>query len=468
MENAKTSAAIGFGNTMESAKTNPKIGFKEYFTYGMGNFASQLSWTMVSTYLAVFYTDIFGLTTGAVAILFLVAKIWDGINDPMMGTIMERTHTKWGRFRPYIVIGAPLLVLFTILTFTVPNFGGTAKLVYAYITYIGLGMIYTMTNVPYQGLPAVMTRDPKKINRLNAAQTMGMMLGMIILNLFTLPLVNYIETIKPKAGYQITAGLFAIIALPMFWICAKTCKETVVINKEDQPPIRESVYQIVKNKNLLMIILYTIFSMTGAMGRIGVAVYFYLHVANTGSLTALFMMTPMIMGAILMPITPKIMEKFGKRNVVFFALFIQIVGLLMMIFGPYTNIPYLIVCHIIYGLGAVEKACGPCMIVDALDAMDLKTGVRPDGTAFSLMGLGVKIGTAIGSALGVAIMGWYGYSGAEQITAQIKQGIMVGVNWVPIVVFLISALPIFFYSLKEKDMVEIRAKLKARNDAKSK
>lgn len=152
------------------------IGPKQYFTYGLGNFASQLSWTMVSTYLAVFYTDVFGLTAGAVAILFLVAKIWDGINDPMMGTIMERTHTKWGRFRPYITIGAPLLVIFTILTFTVPGFGETGKLVYAYITYIGLGMVYTMTNVPYQGLPAVMTRDPQKINRLNAAQTMGMML----------------------------------------------------------------------------------------------------------------------------------------------------------------------------------------------------------------------------------------------------------------------------------------------------
>lgn len=93
------------------------VGPKQYFTYGMGNFASQLSWTMVSTYLAVFYTDVFGISTGAVAILFLVAKIWDGINDPMMGTIMERTHTRWGRFRPYIAIGAPMLVVFTILTF---------------------------------------------------------------------------------------------------------------------------------------------------------------------------------------------------------------------------------------------------------------------------------------------------------------------------------------------------------------
>lgn len=117
---------------------------KHYFVYGLGNFASQLSWTMVSTYLSIFYTDVFGLGVGAVALLMLIAKVWDGINDPMMGTLMERTHTRWGRFRPYIFVGAIFLVIFTILTFTVPGFGGPAKLAYAYITYIGLGMSYTI------------------------------------------------------------------------------------------------------------------------------------------------------------------------------------------------------------------------------------------------------------------------------------------------------------------------------------
>lgn len=104
---------------------------KHYFVYGLGNFASQLSWTMVSTYLSIFYTDVFGLGVGAVALLMLIAKVWDGINDPMMGTLMERTHTRWGRFRPYIFVGAIFLVIFTILTFTVPGFGGPAKLAYA-------------------------------------------------------------------------------------------------------------------------------------------------------------------------------------------------------------------------------------------------------------------------------------------------------------------------------------------------
>lgn len=452
---------------MEKIKSNTIGGF-QYFCYGLGNFASQLSWTMVSTYLAVFYTDVFGLEAGAVSILFLVAKIWDGCNDPMMGELMEHTHTKWGRFRPYIVIGAPLLVVFTILTFTVPNFGDVGKLVYAYITYIGLGMIYTVTNVPYQGLPAVMTPDSKKVNRLMAAQMMGMVLGMIVLNLGTLPLVNLLGHGDPKAGYQLTASLFAIAALPMFWLCAWACKETVVVRKENQVPVKQSLKMIATNKNLMMVVMYTICNMAAMMGRIGVAVYFYMYVVQDFRFITIFMMMQMIVGAIVMPFAPKAMEKFGKKPLLYFALIIQAVALFMMVFGPYKNIPYLFVCHIIYGLGYLSGPCGAVMLVDALDEMDLRTGVRTDGTAFALNGLGSKVGSAIGSALGIAIIGWFGYVGGGEITEHVQNGIIVATNIVPAIIFLIGIIPVALYSLNESDMIGIREALRVRNEQREK
>ncbi|MCR5777605.1 MAG: glycoside-pentoside-hexuronide (GPH):cation symporter [Lachnospiraceae bacterium] len=440
-----------------------KIGAQKYFAYGLGNFASQLSWTMVSTYLAVFYTDVFGLTTGAVAVLFLVAKIWDGINDPMMGEIMEHTHTRWGRFRPYIVIGAPLLVIFTILTFTVPNFDNPHKLIYAYVTYIGLGMIYTMTNVPYQGLPAVMTTDGGKINRLMTSQLMGMVLGMIILNLGTLPLVNILGHGDMKTGYQYTAALFAILALPMFWYCASQCKETVVVHKEHQVSIKDSMKLIMGNKNFMMVVLYTIANMTAMMGRIGVAVYYYMYVVKDYRFITIFMMMQMLVGAVIMPFSPKIIEKFGKKKVVYFSLIVQAAGLLMMAFGPKTNIPFIFVCHIVYGLGYVAGPCGSIMLCDSLDEMDLKTGVRTDGTAFSLNGLGSKIGTALGSALGVAVIGWFGYQAGGEITATVSTGINVAVNIIPAVIFLLGIIPVAAYSMDESKVAEIREQLKIRN-----
>ncbi|MDR1017820.1 MAG: glycoside-pentoside-hexuronide (GPH):cation symporter [Lachnospiraceae bacterium] len=441
-----------------------KIGPLQYFAYGTGNFASQLSWTMVSTYLTVFYTDVFGLGAGAVAVLFLVARIWDGINDPMMGEIMEHTHTRWGRFRPYVVIGAPLLVVFTVLTFTVPGFSSTGKLIYAYVTYIGLGMVYTMTNVPYQGLPGVMTDKGPKIGRLMTAQMMGMVIGMIALNLFTLPLVKFFGQGNEKAGYQITASVFAIVALPLFWFCAKQCKEVITVKKEHQVSVKESVKCIVKNKNLMMVLLYTVLNMSGMMGRIAVAVYFYMYVVRDFRFITIFMMMQMIVGAIVMPFSPRIMEKLGKKATIVLAQILQAGGLLIMAFGPHQNIPFLFVCHIIYGLGYIAGPCGSTMIVEAVDDVDLKTGVRTDGTAFALNGLGSKIGTAVGSAVGIAVIGAFGYVANAQQTAHAIQGINIGVNIVPAIFFLLGIIPTLFYSLKDKDVEEIRAKLRKRND----
>ena len=445
-------------------KKDNKIGPLQYFAYGTGNFASQLSWTMVSTYLAVFYTDVFGLSAGAVAVLFLVAKIWDGVNDPMMGEIMEHTHTRYGRFRPYIALGAPLLVIFTILTFTVPNFGTTGNLIYAYVTYIGLGMVYTMTNVPYQGLPAVMTDDSKKVNRLMTVQLMGMVLGMIILNLGTLPMVNFFGQGNQKAGYQITASVFAIAALPMFWFCAKMCKETVIVRKENQVPVKESMKLIFKNRNMMMVVLYTVCNMSAMMGRIGVAVYYYMYVVKNFTFITVFMMMQMIVGAVVMPLAPRVIEKFGKKKTVYFAMLVQAAGLLMMVFGPYQNIPYLFVCHIVYGLGYIAGPCGAIMLIDALDDMDLKTGVRTDGTAFSLNGLGSKIGTAVGSALGVAVIGWFGYQAGQDVSAHTQLGITIAANVIPAVIFLVGIIPVALFNLKESDMPGIREKLRIRNE----
>ncbi len=439
-----------------------KVKRSTFFTYGMGCFASQLSWAMVGSYLSLYYTDVVGFSTTTIAILFLVAKIWDGINDPIMGTLMERTHTKWGRFRPYIVIGAPLLVMFTVLTFTVPNFGSTGNLIYAYITYIGLGMTYTMTNVPYCALPAVMTREAKTIDRLNTAQMMGMLAGQILLNLVTLTIVGKFDLIHSGHGYQYTATLYALLALPMFWITAKTCKETVVVEKKEQVPVKEALTLILKNKNLLMIILFQILYMMHMMGRMGVATYFYLYVLEAGSLTGVFMMLPMAVSLIAFPLCPKLIEKFGKKKTIIGCSIIHIVGLVLIAFGPH-NILFMIFAHIIYGAGSIELSCPPSMIVEALDAMDDKTGVRPDGTAFSLLGLGNKIGQAIGAAVGIALIGAFGYAANVEITESITFGINFSVNGLPLILLVLSFIPLFFYDLNEEKMVGIRARLKERN-----
>ena len=147
---------------------------------------------------------------------------------------------------------------------------------------------------------------------------------------------------------------------------------------------------------------------------------------------------------------------------------VQAAGLLMMVFGPYQNIPYLFVCHIVYGLGYIAGPCGAIMLIDALDDMDLTTGVRTDGTAFSLNGLGSKIGTAVGSALGVAVIGWFGYQAGQDVSAHTQLGITIAANVIPAVIFLVGIIPVALFNLKESDMPGIREKLRIRNEEREK
>lgn len=441
--------------------------FKNYFVFGMGNFASQLSWTMVGTYLSIFYTDVFGLGVGAVAMLMLVAKVWDGINDPMMGTIMERTHTRWGRFRPYIFVGAPLLVIFTILTFTVPGFGGPAKLVYAYVTYIGLGMAYTMTNVPYTALPVVMTHDPKEVNRLNAAQMMGMTIGQIVLNLTVLPLVTFIGGGDQASGYQKTAALLAIVALPMFWAVAVLSKEKVTVEKKEQGKILDGLKMIAKNKNLLCAMFYSFFNMFGILGRVSVAVFFYIHCVQNFALITVFMMMQMAVGTLVMPFAPKFVEKFGKRNGAIISMVIQGGALILLYFGPSANIPFNFLCMVIYGVGYLAGPSGSGMIVDAIDDFDDKYGVRNDGMAFSFNGTAIKIATAIANSVFLLVMGAFGYVGGGEITPHVQTGINIAANLLPGIVFLIGIIPLAMYDLDKPGYMEaVRERLTARNTAK--
>lgn len=439
-----------------------------YFVYGLGNFASQLSWMMVSTYLSIFYTDVFGLSVGAVAMLMLVAKIWDGVNDPMMGTIMERTHTKYGRFRPYIFVGAVFLVIFTILTFTVPKFEGSAKLVYAYITYIMLGMFYTMTNVPYLALPVVMTRDPKEINKLNAAQMMGMTIGQIILNLSVLPLVTWMGHGNQADGYQKTAMILALIAFPMFWAVAILSKEKITVEKEKQGKVIDGLKLIFRNKNLLCAMFYSFFNMFGILGRISVAVFFYMHCVQNFNLITVFMMMQMIVGTLVMPFAPRVIEKFGKRNTGIISMIIQGASLILMYFGPTKNIPFNFFCMILYGTGYIAGPSGSGMMVDAIDDFDDKYGYRNDGMAFSFNGTAIKIATAIANSLFLLVMGTYGYVGGGEITPHVQKGINMAANFLPGAVFLIGIIPLLIYDLDKPGYMDgVRTRLAERDHKKT-
>lgn len=445
-------------------KGKKEVGAVQIGIYGLGNFAAQLSWTMVSTYLVIFYTDVFGLAASSVAMLMLIAKVWDGINDPIMGAIMDKSHSKWGKYRPFILIGSIVLVIFTILTFSTPDFNDTGKLIWAYVTYIGLGMAYTVSNVPFNALPSRMTKKPDKVNKLFSASMMGGAIGGMLLTSCTLPIVNALGNGSAQNGYQKTAALYAVIAVILNFIVVSVCKENVTTKENEAEQvntvgIKEMVKAILKNRNLMLLFCYTLLLMTAVMGRVGVMVYFYMYCVQNTAMMGILMIIPNIVGMVCFPMAPMLMKKFGKKKVALLGIMFGSIGLFMMYVGPYTNIPYMIVSSILFGMYSLGSPCGGGLLIDAVDEYEAEHGVRTEGMAFSCNGLMNKIGGGIGSAVGVAIIGVFGYVTGGDITTEIQHGINFAANLLPVICMLLSAVPLLFYNINEKKMQEIRNKL---------
>lgn len=456
-------------------RVKESVGRIQVGAYGMGNFACQLSFTMVNMYLAYFYTDVFGLSAAAVATLLLVAKVWDGVNDPMMGALMDKTYTRVGGYRTYMIAGAVALVVFTILTFSVPGFGDSGKLVYAYVTYIGLGMAYTVMNVPFNALPSRMTDNPKRLNQLFASSMWAGGLGSTVLGMCTMPLILMLGKGVQEAGYQKTAIVYAVVSLPMVLLMVRLCKENPDIAKAKEIASAKEgekgtsfigfLKSIFTNKNLLCVYAYMFCAMFSQIGRASTAFYYYMFCVGNMAWASVLMSVGGLVGLVLIPFVPTLIGKFGKKKVVIVSQIIQIIGLVMMFAGPYTNIPYTIAANLVYGLGGGYSACVGAMIVDALDNYEYNTGVRNDGVAFAFNGLMTKISAAIAGSIGLMVMAVFGYTNGADLTERALTGINVGVNIVPLAAAALAIVPMLIFDLNEEKMTAIRQTLKERREA---
>ncbi len=455
-------------------RVKENVGRIQVGAYGMGNFACQLSFTMVNMYLAYFYTDVFGLSAAAVATLLLVAKVWDGINDPMMGALMDKTYTRVGGYRTYMIAGAAALVVFTILTFSVPGFGDSGKLFYAYVTYIGLGMAYTVMNVPFNALPSRMTDNPKRLNQLFASSMWAGGLGSTVLGMCTMPLILMLGNGVQEAGYQKTAIVYAVVSLPMVLLMVRLCKENPDIAKAKEITAAKEgekgtsffgfIKSIFTNKNLLCVYVYMFCAMFSQIGRASTAFYYYMFCVGNMAWASVLMSVSGLVGLVLIPFVPALIGKYGKKKVVIVSQIIQIIGLIMMFAGPYTNIPYTIAANLVYGLGGGYSACVGAMIVDALDNYEYRTGVRNDGVAFAFNGLMSKISAAIAGSIGLMVMAAFGYTNGADLTERALTGINTGVNIVPLAAAAAAIVPMLLFDLNEEKMTVIRQTLKERRE----
>lgn len=438
------------------------------FCYGLGDLASQFVWTFVGSYLTVFYTDVVGFTPAIVSIIMLVARVWDAINDPMMGSLAENTRSKFGRFRPYIAFGAPFLALFSVLTFV--NMGnGTGGIIFSAIIYIIAGMIYTLVNIPYSALAAVMTEDANQRNLIGTSRAIGMNIGMIIVNTFSAGLILRFSGSGAEAatgqGYVITAIIYAVIATILFLIVFFATKEVIIPeNTARKISPKETISSILGNKYMMIMFLIATVQFIGFFGRISITAFYVIYCLGAFSLIALIMTIPAIGGIFGSILSTPLAKKVGKKNAFAIAMLGQAVGLFIVYFAPFTNMTQIMVGHAIYGIFNLAFPICLAMVADCVDFQQHKTGVRMDGSYYAVYGLSTKLGNAIGSAVGILIMAGFGYIANQDQTPEALAGINLTVNLIPAILLIIaSIILILLWDKSDADFDNIRKEIKERN-----
>jgi sugar (glycoside-pentoside-hexuronide) transporter len=314
-------------NKNGGAVSGEKASIKLLTGYGLGEVACQMSWYMINNYLNIFYTDVVGLSGAAISAIVLIARIWDAINDPMMGQIADRTNTRWGRFRPYLFFAPPFLAIFNILTFTVFPIQGLPKIILCGACYIGAGMAYTACSIAYQALLNVIAVDSRVRQLLATARSTGASIIGIILSMVAMPLILHFSSAVNEAGeamadghgYFVTTVIFSLILIPVFWICAIICKETYKDKLHSNASMEKATFAsnmkgLLQNDQLLMVVIATVIGTICVTGRYGILVYHVIYVVGGPQYIAT-MFTAMTIGQLVGTLTvPWGTKVFGKKN----------------------------------------------------------------------------------------------------------------------------------------------------------
>lgn len=437
--------------------------------YGLGDLASQFIWTFVGSYLTIFYTDVVGFAPIVVSAIMLIARIWDAINDPMMGAIAENSRSKFGRFRPWIAFGCPFLAVFAVMTFI--NVGnGVGGIIFSGLVYIIAGMLYTLVNIPYSSLAAVMTEDSKQRNTIGVSRNIGMNIGMIIVNACSAGMALHFSgdgaEVATGHGYMMTAIVYSIIAIPLFLIVFFTSKEVIIPTTETRKlNPKETLSGMVKNKYLMVIFIVSTIQMVAFMGRISITTYYVIYCLGAFTLISLIMTIPSIGGIVGSFVVAPLANKFGKKKVLAGCLIGQGIGLLVVYLAPFTNLTQIIIGHCIYGIFNCGFPICLSMVADCVDFWESKTGVRQDGSYYATYGLSTKFGNAIGSAFGILVISGFGYvAGSMEQSEKALSGINLTVNLIPAVLLIAAAVALLIlWDKSDKDFDDIRDNLKIKH-----
>ncbi len=454
-----------------------KLSLKEKIGYSVGDTASNLFFQTFMLFLLYFYTDVFGLPAATVGTLFLITRIWDAFNDPIMGTIADRTNTRWGKFRPYILIFALPFGIMGVLTFTTPDFDATGKLIYAFITYNLLMMMYTAVNVPYSALMGVITSNSMERTELSTYRFVAAFIGGIIVQASTISLVKYFGNGNEAVGWQWAMGTLAGLAFILFFITFITTKERVLPPKEQKNILRQDLKDLFNNKPWLLIAGATIFQLLLIVIRNSSIMYYFKYYVQDQQLNLFgytidlsfeafassFMLSGTIVTIIGAILTKWFAKKFDKKNTYTGFLALSAVTSTLFYFLKPENVILIYLLNLVFSF-----SFGPvsvlqwAMYTDAADYSEWKNKRRATGLIMAASLFALKVGLTLGGA----IVGWslalFGFVANQAQSQDTLNGIIMLMSIIPAVFGFIGGALMFFYPLTNKMMVKIEEELISR------
>ena len=432
-----------------------KVG--ERVSYGLGDFGCNIIYTAMSAFLLFYYTDYAGVSAFAVGAIMMISRVFDGISDLIMGVIVDRTKSRFGKARPWLLRMCVPFAIAGVLLFSVPStWSDTPKLIYVFITYnLVSTVIYTAINVPYSALNALMTQDPYERSVLSIFRNLLATAGTLTINTFTLPLVEFFG--DNPAAWTKTFMVFGVVAIIAFMINFLGTKEREVSVSDMQNgehkdvPFIAGVKALFVNKYwILMTLMLALFFLMYAING-GSTVYYAKDILGDKDLVATINGIFNVVQILGMFFIAMLVKKYGKRNIFALGLVLDIVGILFLHY-LHSEMWMIVVSSLIRGIG---NACGGAtmwaMVSDTIDYGEWKTGYRTEGLVNSACSFGWKIGNGLGSALLGLILEIGGYVGTAAVqSAEALEAIEFSFIWVPVMVYVSGLVIMYFFKLDKE------------------
>ncbi len=433
------------------------LAVREKIAYGLGDTASNIVFQTVMLFLSFFYTDIFGLSPAIVGTLFLVVRIFDAVTDPLMGAMTDRTNTKYGKFRPYLLWLSIPFGLISVLAFTTPDLSYEGKIIYAFVTYGLLMAAYTAINIPYSALGGVLTADPKERVSVQSYRFVFGMLGGLLVTALTIPLVNYFGEGDQAKGYQLTITAMSSLGVILFVLCFLGTKERIAPPANQKSSIKNDMASLWQNDQWRILCIAAFFLLTGLVLRTTLAIYYVKYFLGREDLITLFVTLGMIGNIIGCSLAQPVAKRICKIKAY---ISLQLIAAVLCASSFFISSDQLILAFTLYILwNFTLQIATPLLwakMADAVDYGQWKTGIRITGMVYSAIVFFIKMGLAMGGAIAGWLLAYYGYQADVPQSAETLDGLLLSFTIFPAIGSLIVAFVMRWYTLDNEKIEQIQ------------